>query len=299
MSKKIIKRIGLGLVAVVGVFVLAAVVMWGLGKSKLQKQYQVEVKKLNIPSDSASIARGKYLAVTNLCMDCHGQDLSGQPMMEDPAFGVLSAVNLTSGSGGIGREYQVDDWVRAIRHGVNRQNQSLWMMPSEVFAKITDRDLAMMIAYLRQVPAVDKEHASRQNGPIMTLISSFSNGLLAAEKIPPQLDQQQVAEPGITAEYGEYLAITCHGCHGEDLTGGLVHGPPGTAPSRNITPHPVDGIGNWSKEDFFASLRDGKRPDGSDLTEAMPRALGQMNDADLDAIWLYLQTVKPMRNKVQ
>jgi mono/diheme cytochrome c family protein len=85
---------------------------------------------------------------------------------------------------------------------------------------------------------------------------------------------------------GEHLAgiAGCRGCHHEDLTGGGGP-PPGGA---NITPA---GIGTWTKADFFRTLRTGRTPDNRQLSESMPRTLGNMPDEDLDAIWAYLKTV--------
>ena len=56
----------------------------------------------------------------------------------------------------------------------------------------------------------------------------------------------------------------------------------------NITPV---GIGDWSERDFVRALREHKRPNGSTISDAMPRAYGQMTDDDLEKIYAYLKTV--------
>lgn len=59
----------------------------------------------------------------------------------------------------------------------------------------------------------------------------------------------------------------------------------------NLTPH-ESGLKGWTEEDFIRALREGKRKDGSAISEYMPwKAYGQMSDAELKAIWAYLQTV--------
>ena len=296
-KKKILKRIGLGIVAVVAMLIIIVGILFLTGKSKLKQTYQADVTELNIPTDSASVARGRYLATTNLCVECHGENLSGGPMIDDPAFALLTAPNLTSGDGGLGAQLQVKDWIRAIRHGINREKQSLWLMPSEAFTTMNDQDLAALIAYLKQLPPVNQSQPAREAGPILTIISNFTDELLAAERASKVSSDHAVVEQGVNAQYGAYLAGTCRACHGEDLTGGIVAGPPGSPPSRNLTPHPSEGIGSWSEEDFFTALRQGKRPDGSELDPTMPRALGQMNDDDLRAVWFYLQTVQPIASR--
>jgi hypothetical protein len=59
----------------------------------------------------------------------------------------------------------------------------------------------------------------------------------------------------------------------------------------NITPHET-GLSDWTEADFIRAMREGKRKDGTAISEFMPwRAYGQMSDAELRAIWAYLQTV--------
>src|SRR5688572_28575599 len=58
------------------------------------------------PSDSASIAKGEHLVRALVkCVDCHGEDLGGTMMLDDPAIGTLWAPNLTRGKGGLQADY--------------------------------------------------------------------------------------------------------------------------------------------------------------------------------------------------
>jgi mono/diheme cytochrome c family protein len=102
-----------------------------------------------------------------------------------------------------------------------------------------------------------------------------------------------------TAAYGKYIAdiAGCHGCHGYGLSGGRVAGPPGLPPASNLTPA---GIGSWTEVDLTRAMREGKRPDGSQLNEFMPwKVFRGMTDAEIHAMWLYLRSVppKPFGNK--
>jgi hypothetical protein len=54
------------------------------------------------------------------------------------------------------------------------------------------------------------------------------------------------------------------------------------------------GIGSWTVMDFVRAMREGKRPNGASINEFMPwRLLGRMTDEELEALWLYLQSVPP------
>jgi mono/diheme cytochrome c family protein len=98
----------------------------------------------------------------------------------------------------------------------------------------------------------------------------------------------------VTKEYGAYVAQTCTGCHGQTLSGGPIPGVPAEPPyPANLTPDPATGLGHWTEADFFAAIREGKRPDGSAINPtAMPWPnFSQMSDTEISAVWVYLQSI--------
>ncbi|MBC7212905.1 MAG: cytochrome c, partial [Pseudomonas sp.] len=101
---------------------------------------------------------------------------------------------------------------------------------------------------------------------------------------------------------GEYLAraADCMACHtaegGAPYAGGLpIHSPFGTIYGTNITPDKQYGIGNYSSDEFFAALTEGKRKDGANLYPAMPyTSYHLVKREDSDAIHAYLMSVAPI-----
>jgi hypothetical protein len=75
---------------------------------------------------------GMNPALNNEACFAHGDDMSGGSFLEFP-FGYVDAKNLTPGKGGAGAEFKDQDWVRAIRHGVNPEGTSLLIMPATAF----------------------------------------------------------------------------------------------------------------------------------------------------------------------
>ena len=77
-------------------------------------------------------------------------------------------------------------------------------------------------------------------------------------------------------------------------------GPWGTSYAINLTPDPDTGIGKWREQDFVKALKTGKHLGaGRPIAPPMPWPwYSKMSDADLKAIFAYLRTVKPIRNKV-
>jgi hypothetical protein len=77
-------------------------------------------------------------------------------------------------------------------------------------------------------------------------------------------------------------------------------GPWGTSYTANLTPDMETGIGALSEQNFILALRKGKHfGAGRDILPPMPwQWYGQMSDADLKAIFAYLQSIPPIHNKV-
>ena len=69
--------------------------------------------------------------------------------------------------------------------------------------------------------------------------------------------------------------------------------------SANLTMDTETGIGTWTEEDFFETLRSGVNPQGVPMRIPMPwTQLRNMTDDDLRAIWLHIQEVPHIRNDV-
>jgi mono/diheme cytochrome c family protein len=289
----LVRRLGNGLGTVVLLGGLAAVGIFGFSATRLNRTYELKTAKLAIPSDAAAIARGRHLAVAiGRCVDCHGTMLEGKLFFNDGAMGRLVASNLTRGKGGVAAQYDDEKWVRAIRHGIKSNGKPALSMPSQEFHDFTDADLADLVAYVKSVPPVDNELPRTRI--LLVARAQFLGGLLplvSAELVEHDAPPPTVT-PAVTAEYGAYLATVggCKGCHGANLGGGRVPGTPPEFPSAtNITPA---GIGAWSEQDFFRALREGVRPNGTAIDPFMPwQFAGQMTDAEIRAIWLYLRTV--------
>lgn len=249
------------------------------------------------------LERGDYLMNTIVaCGNCHttmgpdgpGPELAGGLLFDFPPFTTWAA-NITPD-----RETGIGDWSdaeigRAIREGVGRDGRLLApLMPAAFYQHISDRDLAALIAYLRQVEPV-------------------SNGLPETEfrmALPPAWVEPvaSVAEPdqGDPVAYGAYLArighcLECHSPidgHGQPQperagAGGMEFpGPWGVSVSANITAHPELGLGTWSDAEIKRAIAEGIGRDGRKLMPPMGFAYyAGMTEADLDALVAWLRTL--------
>jgi mono/diheme cytochrome c family protein len=293
---------GVGVVGLLAIsFAVLSTTMHFASASELQRRVEVNCRPVHIPvDDPAALARGEYLVKNVMgCMHCHGEDLGGFAVVDEWPMGRIYGPNITMGEGSVVREFEPVDWVRVIRHGVTKDGRRALLMPSQDWWNFSDADLGAAIAYVKSVPPVDRPR-------VTSSLAILGKMLVATGEVPFSYDLldhsagRPEAEPGPTREWGEVMVGACIGCHGHGLSGGKIPGaPPSWPAAANITTHEEQGIGKWSREDFFTLLRKGKRPDGRQLGEPMVGPAGSffagLTDDDVTALWEYLRTV-PAKN---
>ena len=175
-------------------------------------------------------------------------------------------------------------------------------------------------------------HRQMRSHRYMTYVSAAAAVTAVLAISAPAAAQQQGGNAAV--ERGRYLVrITgCHDCHSPKVQGMTpnldlalsgrpsttplpsetkteVHaspdltawtGPWGFSVASNLTPEPTTGIGTrYNEASFIATMRTGKKPNGTPIMPPMPSEVYQnMTDDDLKAIFAYLRTVKPIRNAV-
>lgn len=255
----------------------------------------VVVADIHIPEgDPLAIERGNYLMDHVLgCRVCHAQDLGGRAEVDDPLIGTLWGPNLTSGQGSVTRTFTSGDWVRAIRHGVGPDKRRLILMPSEDFQSFSDDDLGAIVAAIKAAAPVDREDRGIKVGPLGRVLLATGEVRFAYDVIEHARARPPVPM-GATAEWGRVMAGACIGCHGPAYSGGQIPGgDPSWPPAANLTPD-ASGIESWTLADFTRALREGKRPDGSEVRPPMPwQAYAGMTDEDIQALYLFFRTLPP------
>jgi mono/diheme cytochrome c family protein len=289
LAQRVIRVVGYTVATVAALACLSVGIVYAVTGSRMQRKYSVPEPTLVVRSDSVALTVGRHQAVINGCTSCHGNQLEGKIEVENFALGRMTGSNLTNG--GRGAVLDARDWVRAVRHGLRGDSTPLLFMPAHELSRIADEHLAAIIAYARSIPASQSSVSRSYAGPLARVL--FLTGdvtLLPAEKV----DHQSIAPPTMPAErtiaFGRYLGTGCKGCHGVNYSGGVIPGaPPSWPAAANITPA---GLVAYTRESFAHALRTGTRPGGSAIRPPMPiNAYKEMTDVELDALWLYLQSL--------
>jgi len=309
---------------IIGAFVLVVVGL--ISYVKIALPNVGAAPDIKITSTPELIARGKYLAHSvAVCMDCHSSrdwsHFSGPPVegtwgMGGEKFdqkmgfpGSFTAKNITPASL---KTWTDGEIYRAITAGVSKDGKPLFsIMPHPNYGKLDTKDIYAIIAYIRTLKPIENKVAPSVADFPMTIILNL---------IPQKATPQARPDTSDKIAYGKYLftAASCTDCHtkmdkgkpieGMRLAGGFEFKmPTGTVRSANITPEVETGIGGWTEDVFVnrfrlyadSSYKSPKIGKG-EFNTIMPWMMyGQMSKSDLAAIFAYLKTEKPIKNKVE
>ncbi|MBT4100255.1 MAG: cytochrome C [Gemmatimonadetes bacterium] len=273
--------------------------------------------QIDVARTPAQIERGQYLAEqVTVCQTCHtprDYSMFAGPIKQDRLGaggerwdqsmglpGVLYADNITPAALG---EWTDGEILRAFTSGVSRDGTALFpLMPYHAYGRMDVADAEAIVAYLRQIPAIEHDVPDRSLDPPLNLVVRL---------MPQQADPQPVPSTSDELTYGEYVTTiaACSACHtplttdGQPVvemgyaggheyplpTGGIVR-------AANITPHEASGIGSWSREQFIARFRamNGARESVAPgaFNTVMPWTdYGKMTEQDLGAIYTYLMSL--------
>lgn len=119
-------------------------------------------------------------------------------------------------------------------------------------------------------------------------------------------EAQELASSEI--DRGRYLttAGNCEACHtdiendGIPFAGGRgLETPFGIIHSKNLTPHPETGLGDWTRDEFYRAMNEGIGRHGEELYPAFPYPyFTLMPRQDVDAIYAYLRTLEPVSAEI-
>jgi cytochrome c553 len=295
---KIGRVLGIGLTVLISIAIASVIIRLQVVPSARTLTYEVgEIAEVPVLTDACSIARGEHVSrAIAVCQLCHGINLGGKLAFENPILGKGYTPNLTTGEGGIGSSYAVTDWVRAIRHGVNREGRGLLFMPSDHYAHLTDRDMGAMIGYFKSLPPVDNPRSHLELTAFAKLMIDL--GLSGEVVRAKQINHAANLSSAFNGKENSaaYLVEVggCTFCHGRDLRGGQGL-EPGAPPGPNIT---ATGLNAWSFDQFATVMRTGMRPNHSIIDyRFMPwQGYQSMTDAELRAVWDYLTALPASMN---
>lgn len=293
----------------------------------LRRPSSAPPSKITVAMTPNRIERGQYLFTTLLdCDGCHserdftrlggpvvaGARGKGNVLQLEGLPGQVNAPNITPD-----KETGIGAWtdgekIRAIREGISKDGHMLFpLMPYSGYRFLSEEDVQSLVAYMNTLPAI-RNYIPRSS--ITFFVSMMVKGVPApvTRPIPP-------VDPDGGEIYGEYLASIagCEDCHtsrsmgqadaSKRYAGGREFAmPAGKVFSANITPDKDTGIGKWDFIRFrdrmhgYRQYKDTEYPKvGPERFTLMPWiAYSNLTDHDLEAIFLYIKSRRPIANFV-
>ena len=273
--------LGITLGSLAGLAMIAYGVLYVLSERTLQRKYPVPAITLSIPTDPDSIKEGRRLATVHGCFSaCHGKEVEGAVMFDEPMIARIVAPNLTAAA----RKFSDEQLAAIIRNGVRPDGRSMLVMPSQTYAGLTDEDLARIIAFLKSLPEVPGPGPSISPGPIGRLGLAIGKFKMAAHQLAESVPPPPAANA--QARNGRYLAQTiCSECHGTALHGDS--NPSFASPDLRM-------VAAYSSGDFTKLLRTGLAIGGRKvgvMTTQSQNNLKHLTDSEIADLYSYLRTL--------
>ena len=214
---KVSRRATLARQVTMAIFVFVAVLLVSVAALQFGSAWRLRqmpsVPDVVIVPTGGDPVEGSRLASVLGCKGCHGQDLGGRVnCYERPDEFRLTCPNVTE----VQRTYDDRALVALLRHGRKSNGALVDFMPWDMYAQLSDADLAHVIAYVRSAPAAGKA-ALPASSYSWTIRWKMLRGLYPERNNLQDYDSVPLEGP---AERGRYLAsIACPECHAPDLRG--------------------------------------------------------------------------------
>jgi mono/diheme cytochrome c family protein len=226
-----------------------------------------------------AVQRGTRLADLTGCTDCHGADLRGKLFIDDGwLYGRYYASNVTLKA----RTYSDAELARVVRNGVRPDGRGVVAMPAFAFVRLTDVEMADIIAFVRSLPAGGSDQPDHHIGPLDHLNLWRGRGPKIAISYVADERAKQPADAGPQHAAARHLVgIVCAECHGGDLTG---NGWDSGAPDLRV-------VGSYGLPELMRLLRSGIGLDGKEhglMTRVSRDRLRKLSDQEIADIHAYL-----------
>ncbi len=260
------------LLGVVAIIIVVAGGVFIPSEWMIRQSHDVAEEQLTADRSEAGVREGARLAHILSCLECHGPDGQGRQLMDLPLLAILRAP-------GLGRIVETESdarLARTIRHGVDRNGATLWVMPART--TLADDDTAHLVGFLRTLPATPHDVSQKVwLGPLARL-------QMLQGRLEPSVQIRIAAPAQRPADSGAYfVGLVCETCH--DLYRARLAGRGEQAPPLAYMAEAYD------EASFRRLLRTGRGIADRDLgamRQVAQSALTSLSDDEIVAIKAYL-----------
>lgn len=277
--KRVLRWAGYVLATILIVLLLFAAWLWFASSRALGQVHEAVPERLALPT-AAQRADAERQARILGCVSCHGEGLRGRMMFDAGPVARVWAPNLAE----LAPRVSDQQFAQAIRQGIGHDGRALFVMPSPMYSRLSDQEVAALIGWIRSLPAGSAPTSGIEWRPL-------GRALVALGKFPSvmaRMEEFRIRQPfdtGPEHAAGRRLAATvCSECHGADLTGG--------EPVPDVHAPDLSVAGAYDQAQFVRLMRTGRPPSGRDLglmREIAESDTRQFTDEELASLYLYLR----------
>ena len=277
--RRLLRWLGMAAAGIVLLLLAGIGWVWFASARIMDRNYDPAAERLARPT-AEQLADAPRQARILGCVSCHGEGLQGRRMFHEPGVATVWASNLTE----VAARATDQQLASAIRQGIGVDGRPLFVMPSAMFSRLSDAEVAALIAIIRRLPRRGEATPPNYLGPL----GRFGIATGRFRPAPAMLEDFRVREPyqvGPADEAGRRIAANnCSECHGPDLGGGQPS-PDTEAPDLAI-------VAAYDADQFRTLMRTGRPPDGRDLglmATVARNDFSHLTDAEIGALHAYLR----------
>lgn len=164
--RKALRWFGWSIGGLLVIALLFAAWVWFASARVLARSHDAAPERLGQPS-AAQLADGERQARILGCHSCHGEGMAGRMMFDGGPFATVWAPNLPE----LAARVSDQQFAQAIRQGIGHDGRALYIMPSGLFSRLNDEEVAALIAHIRSLPNSGAATPGIQWGPTPDITS--------------------------------------------------------------------------------------------------------------------------------
>jgi cytochrome c553 len=201
---------------------LGFAVIFGLSEWRMRRAYEAPLVPLHAARPADPVAGEHWARLVGCLSGCHGDEGEGG---REHIEGIVTHTAPTLSD--VLPSYSDAELARLIRYGVKRDGRSAIGMTSYTFWPLGDREIADIVARLRQLPAtppLPRRLDLTLRGRVALVTGEWKVSAAQVDRTIPRWGELPRRTP---FERGRYLAsVICSECHGLDFRGIALEGAP-------------------------------------------------------------------------
>lgn len=277
--RKLLRWLGYAVAAILVLLLVFAAFVWFASARVLGAAHEAAAERLLVPTPAQLADAGRQARILG-CVSCHGEGLRGRMMVDAGPFAKVWTPNLTE----LAARVSDQQLAQGIRQGIGHDGRALYIMPSAMYSRLSDQEVAALIAWIRALPRTGDRVSGIQWGPI----GRYALATGGFRPVNAHLEAFRVRQPydtGPGQAAGRRLAANvCSECHGADLTGGQ--------PTSDASAPDLAIAGAYDLDQFRRLMRTGLSPSGRDLGLMREIAVSDtrhLTNAEIGQLYEYLR----------